>query len=85
MRLRPGFSVSQLWWERGGQGEEPSGDAADEAGERAAAVPFERELIFERAEVRSLGNRNEIAELQTSLVYEYRRTPVVQPLSAEGR
>jgi DNA-binding Lrp family transcriptional regulator len=31
-----------------------------------------------------LGNRSEIAHLQTSLVYEHRTKPVVQPISADG-
>ncbi len=31
-----------------------------------------------------LGNRKEIAHLQTSLVYEHRIKPVVQPISADG-
>ena len=36
----------------GGEGEQAAGDAADEAGEGAAAVAFERELVFERVEGR---------------------------------
>jgi DNA-binding Lrp family transcriptional regulator len=31
-----------------------------------------------------LGSRNEIARLQTSLVYEHRTNPVVQPISENG-
>jgi DNA-binding Lrp family transcriptional regulator len=31
-----------------------------------------------------LGNRGEIAHLQTSLVYEHRTKPVVQPINADG-
>jgi DNA-binding Lrp family transcriptional regulator len=31
-----------------------------------------------------LGNRSEIAHLQTSLVYEHRTKPVVQPISSDG-
>jgi hypothetical protein len=36
----------------GGEGEQASGDAADQAGEGAASVAFERELVFERVEGR---------------------------------
>ena len=38
--------------QHGGEGEEAAGDAADEAGEGAAAVAFERQLVFEGVEGR---------------------------------
>ena len=47
-----GLSDLPVVEEDGGEGEEAAGDAADEAGEGAAAVAFEGELVFEGVEGR---------------------------------